>query len=57
MILNSQSPLNAEHFKTWLRYFNATLDELFEGEITEQAKQRAQSIATVMQLKIAQQQR
>ena len=55
MILNSQSPLNAEHFKTWLRYFNATLDELFEGEITEQAKQRAQSIATVMQLKIAQQ--
>ena len=55
MILNSQSPLNAEHFKTWLRYFNATLDELFEGEITEQAKQRAQSIATVMQTKIAQQ--
>lgn len=55
MILNSQSPLNAEHFKTWLKYFNATLDELFEGEITEQAKQRAQSIATVMQLKITQQ--
>lgn len=56
MVLNSQSPMTPEHFKTWLRYFNASLDELFEGEVTEQAKQRAQSIATVMQLKIMQQQ-
>lgn len=56
MVLNSQSPMTPEHFETWLRYFNASLDELFEGEVTEQAKQRAQSIATVMQLKIMQQQ-
>ena|SRR5690606_30175512 len=55
MIVNSQSPINAEHFKTWLNYFNTTLDELFEGENTELAKQRAKSIATVMQLKISQQ--
>ena len=55
MIVNSQSPINAGHFKTWLNYFNTTLDELFEGENTELAKQRAKSIATVMQLKISQQ--
>ena len=55
LIVNSQSPINDEHFKTWLNYFYTTLDELFEGENTELAKQRAKSIATVMQLKISQQ--
>jgi len=34
--------------------FNQTIDELFEGEKAEQAKQRALSIATVMQINIAQ---
>jgi hemoglobin len=54
MHLHKQSPLTAEHFNTWLNYFNNTIDELYEGRIALLAKQRAKSIATVMQIKIAQ---
>ncbi len=54
MILHRQSTLHAHHFETWLRYFKATVDELFEGEKAFLAKQRAVSIATVIQIKIAQ---
>ncbi|MGH2566380.1 MAG: group III truncated hemoglobin [Ginsengibacter sp.] len=51
--LNNKIPLLKHHFDTWLRYFNTTVDELYEGNIAEMAKQRAVSIATVMQVKIA----
>ncbi|WP_207492393.1 group III truncated hemoglobin [Aridibaculum aurantiacum] len=44
--------LTKEHFAVWLRLFVQTVDELFEGEKAELAKQRAHSISTVMQLKI-----
>jgi hemoglobin len=54
IILHGQSPLQKHHFETWLRYFKATVDELFEGEKAFLAKQRAASIATVIQIKIAQ---
>ena len=50
--LHAKHPLNASHFKEWLRLFKETVDELFEGNNAEAAKQRAESIATVMQLKI-----
>jgi hemoglobin len=54
MILHQKSPLQKHHFETWLRYFNETVDELFEGEKASLAKERALSIATVMQIKISQ---
>lgn len=54
MILHQKSPLQKHHFETWLGYFNATVDELFEGEKASLAKERALSIATVMQIKISQ---
>ena len=54
LILNQKSPLQKHHFETWLRYFNNTVDELFEGEKAFIAKERAQSIATVMQIKLVQ---
>ena len=38
----------------WLHYFNSTVDELFEGQVAFLAKQRAKSIATIMQIKMAQ---
>ncbi len=50
--LHQQSPLQAHHFKTWLGYFIATVNELFDGDKAELAKQRATSIATVMQIKV-----
>jgi hemoglobin len=53
--LNQVVPLTAEHFKEWLHLFTTTVDELFEGEKAELAKQRAMSISTIMQLKIIQQ--
>lgn len=51
--LHQVANLTAEHFKAWLSLFISTVDELFEGEKAELAKQRAISIATVMQLKIS----
>ena len=54
LILHQKSPLQKHHFETWLMYFNATVDELFEGEKAFIAKERAKSIATVMQIKLGQ---
>lgn len=44
--------LAEKDFDTWISLFLATLAEMFEGDKTELAKQRAISIATVMKLKI-----
>jgi hemoglobin len=52
--LHAKSPLTKEHFITWLRYFKESVDELYEGDKAFQAKERATSIATVMQIKISQ---
>jgi hemoglobin len=44
--------LEKAHFDRWLQFFNEAVDELFYGEKAELARQRAFSIATIMQLKI-----
>ena len=54
LLLHQKSPLQEHHFQTWLGYFNETVNELFEGEKAFLAKERALSIATVMQIKISQ---
>ena len=50
--LNEKSALEKLHFDTWIAMFKETVDELFAGVTADLAKQRAQSIAMVMQLKI-----
>ena len=50
--LHNIAPLSPQHFKQWLHLFNTTADELFKGKTASLAKQRALSIATVMQVKI-----
>lgn len=50
--LHQIAHLTAEHFKAWLAIFTSTVDEMFTGEKAELAKQRAMSMAMVMQLKI-----
>jgi hemoglobin len=50
--LHQKSPLSKEHFARWQQLFLATVDELFEGEKAELTKQRAMSIATMMQIKV-----
>ncbi len=50
--LSQKSPLKMEHFQRWTKLFNETVDDLFEGEKAEYVKQRAMSIATIMQIKL-----
>jgi hemoglobin len=50
--LHRLSPMEDRHFTRWLQLFTTTVDELFSGDRAELAKQRAQSIATVMKIKI-----
>lgn len=52
LALGEKSPLLPEHFARWLDRWQQTVDELFAGNVAEQAKIRALSIATVMQTKI-----
>ena len=54
LVLHQKSTLNKQHFNTWLNYFNETVDEFFIGEKATLAKEKALSIATVMQIKIIQ---
>ncbi len=42
------------HFGLWLNLWFATLDELFEGEIAENAKNRARKMSTFMYMNIFQ---
>jgi hemoglobin len=45
-------PLEPIHFQRWLTLFNETIDELFEGEKVELAKQRAAVIAWTIESKV-----
>jgi len=49
--LNEKFPLEKAHFDRWLQIFRETLDEYFEGAVTERARQRALSIATMIRIK------
>lgn len=50
--LHKKSPMEPAHFSTWLNYFCEAVDELFEGPVAGQAKQRAESITAVMKAKM-----
>ncbi|MBX2872013.1 MAG: group III truncated hemoglobin [Saprospiraceae bacterium] len=50
--LHDQHGLTAKHFNLWLDYFNETVDSLFQGNKSKLAKERAHSIAVIMQMKI-----
>lgn len=47
-------PLDSKHFSRWVKLFLETLDEFFAGEKASLARQRAISIAAVMEEKILQ---
>lgn len=50
--LAALTPMGEIQFNEWLRLFNQTVDELFEGERAEGAKTRAGNIARLMNYKI-----
>lgn len=52
--INRKEYLSPELFQIWLRHFNTTVDAYFAGENAEKIKTNALSIATMMQIKIAQ---
>lgn len=53
MQLHQKSALEKAHFNRWLELFNQTIDSRFSGPKAHLAKERALSIATVMQIKVA----
>lgn len=54
LALHLKYPLKDLHFNIWLEYFNQAVDTLFTGPRSEDAKERAKSIALLMQVKIKQ---
>lgn len=46
-------PIGGIHFKQWTDLFNKTVDELFEGEVANTAKERAANIARIFEFKLA----
>lgn len=50
--IHQLSPIKKEHLDRWLMLFTATTDEFFEGPKAELMKQRATSIATLMDIKL-----
>lgn len=49
--LHGMQHLTPSMFETWLKLFHLNMDNLFEGPNAFEAKTRAQSIATMIQLK------
>lgn len=45
-------PVESKHFERWVQIFNQNLDELFEGEIKEEASWRAKKMAQMFNYKI-----
>ncbi len=52
--LHHKKPFLKIHFNQWLHLFTETIDALYQGPKVQQAKVKAQSIATVLQIKISQ---
>ena len=53
--IDKKEHLTKELFDIWLNHFYTTVDENFIGEKAEKIKTQALSIATIMQIKIMQQ--
>lgn len=49
---HANMPVDAEHFKRWIKLFTETVDELFSGKVAEEAKWRAGKMAEMFNYKI-----
>ncbi|MBK9736346.1 MAG: group III truncated hemoglobin [Saprospiraceae bacterium] len=50
--LHHHMPISPDHFKKWLQLFTNTIDTLYSGTNADLLKERAKSIAIIMQMKI-----
>lgn len=48
--IHSLSPFKSEYFQRWVKLFTETIDELFRGDIAENAKLKASSVGSAMTL-------
>lgn len=46
-------PIHPQHFEQWLTLFKQTVDEHFEGPVAQDAKARANLMATMFQAKLS----
>ncbi len=51
--INEKHPLEKVHFERWLSLWKATLEKHFEGPVAEEAFNRANQIAHLMEYKMA----
>ena len=49
--IHMERKLKSKHFEAWLLHFDQAVDKFYRGENSNRLKSRAQSIATVMQIK------
>ncbi len=54
LVLSEKTEMGGAQFERWLKLWKATVDKLFVGELAEDAKRRAESIAGLMLYKIRQ---
>ncbi|MBS1647564.1 MAG: group III truncated hemoglobin [Bacteroidetes bacterium] len=52
ILIHAKKPFTIQDFTQWTLLFNETVDAFFEGKNAESIKQRAQSISTIMQIKL-----
>ena len=50
--LHDEYPFKKEHFRRWLAFFNLSVDEGFAGKKAALMKDRAKSIALLMEVKV-----
>lgn len=50
---HAKLPIEKEHFDKWLYLFEKTISNLFEGDIADQAKFRANKMAELFQIKLS----
>ena len=51
--INKKSPMEKQHFDRWVKLFSESVDKFYQGPKAIMVKQRAVSIATMMNIKIA----
>lgn len=51
--LTEKNPITLEHFRRWVELFSEAVDDLFEGDTAETAKERARTIAQSLHTRLA----
>jgi hemoglobin len=51
--ISGLSPIKKEHLDRWVQLFTLTVNDMAEGNTAELMKQRARSIATMMEIKLS----